>query len=287
MISRPEQVTVIGLGLIGGSLGMAVKKYLPECRVKGYARRPETAALAEQKGAIDEASATLKDAVAGARLVVIATPVLTTKDIFKEIAPLLGPDAIVTDVGSTKSAVMELAREYLPRGISFIGGHPMAGKENSGIEFAEADLFVNKVYCLTPAQDASHEALAYVKNVVTGIKARPLVVEPGRHDHFVAGISHLPFLLSVALMDVCSHDPSWSEMSELASSGFRDMTRLASGDPVMYRDICATNAEEISDFIDDLCSELQATKPLLHDPNGIAHLFARARQARENWLKGQ
>lgn len=282
-----DKISILGLGLIGGSLGLALKKYKENLQVTGYSRRPETITLALEKGAIDIPAANLKEAVAQARLIIIATPILTIKTILKEMASFVSESTIVTDTGSTKVAVMEWAGDYLPRSVRFVGGHPMAGKEKSGIEFAEADLFRNCVYCLTPTPQTDGEALDYLKRLVSGIKSRPLIIEAQKHDRFVAAISHLPFLLSVALMDLCANDPAWTEIAPLASSGFRDMTRLASGDPVMYKDICASNSREISTCVREFLKELEGMKFLLNKPDELEKLFQSARQARENWLRGQ
>ncbi|MBI4332278.1 MAG: prephenate dehydrogenase/arogenate dehydrogenase family protein [Chloroflexi bacterium] len=282
-----DKISIIGLGLIGGSLGLALKKYDPDAQVTGFSRRAETLSLALDRGAIDAAAASLKEAVDGANLVIIATPILAARAILKEVGPLLPASSIVTDTGSTKVAVTEWAADYLPRNVRFIGGHPMAGKEKSGIEFAVADLFHDCTYCLTPAPQTDEEALDYVKGLVSRIKARPLLIDAQKHDHLVAAISHLPFLLSAALMELCAGDPSWPEMSQLASSGFRDMTRLASGDPVMYKDICVTNSVEISGYVDGFLKELERTRSLLHQPAGLEKMLREARQSRENWMKGR
>ncbi len=283
-----EIVSVIGLGLIGGSLGLAMKKYLPGVAVKGYSRRSETMQLALSKGAIDTTASNLKEAVAGVRLVIIATPVLVTKTILREMAPHATEKCIVSDVSSTKARVMEWAKEYLPANASFVGGHPMAGKEKSGIEAADADLFRNAIYCLTPATQADKGAVSYLQELAHKIGATPLIIDPEVHDRFVAAISHLPFLLAEALTATCTHDPSWPEIAKLTSSGFRDTTRLASGDPVMYKDICATNSKEIIGRIDEFIGELQKIRSLVgSDPESLEKMFKELRQAREDWLKGR
>lgn len=281
-----ENVSVIGLGLIGGSLGLALKKYVPGVVVKGYSQRSETTQFALRSGAIDTVASNLKEAVAGVRLVIIATPVLAVKIILHDIAPHIADKCIVSDVGSTKAQVMKWAKEYLPGNVTFVGGHPMAGKEQSGIEAADADLFRNAVYCLTPAPQADKVVVAYLEELLCKIGASPLVLNPEVHDHYVAAISHLPFILAEALVAASTNDPSWPEMSRLASSGFRDATRLASGDPVMYKDICATNSKEILGRIDEFIVELHKIRSLIgSDPEILGNIFKELRQAREDWLK--
>ena len=283
-----ETVSIIGLGLVGSSLGLALKKYVPGMKVKGYSRRGETVRLALRKGVIDAEASSLKEAVGGAHLVVIATPVLATKTILQEIAPHVTLKCIVSDVGSTKVRVMEWAKEYLPGNASFVGGHPMAGKEQSGIEAADPDLFRNAVYCLTTATRADKGDVTYLEKLIREIGATPMVIDAEVHDRYVAAVSHLQFLLAEAVMATCTHDPSWAGMAKLASSGFRDTTRLASGDPLMYRDICATNSSEILNRIDDFVKELQRIRSLVgRDPEKLEKLFKELRLARENWLKGR
>lgn len=288
LIFEMDTISIIGLGLIGGSLGLALKKYNSGIKIKGYSRRFETTEVAVKMGTIDIPAPDLKNAVSEVSLVIIATPVLTIESIMQQIASYIARPCIVSDTGSTKSQVMEWAHKYLPGNVSFVGGHPMAGKEKSGIEAADANLFQNAVYCLTPDTHADKKATSYLKELVQSIKANPVVIDARVHDHLVAAISHLPFVLSEALMAICSKDSNWSEMAKLASSGFRDTTRLASGDPVMYKDICATNQQEITHYIDELIKELQKIKTLIDkDPNSLEPIFKAARQARENWLKGK
>ncbi|MDP2718335.1 MAG: prephenate dehydrogenase/arogenate dehydrogenase family protein [Dehalococcoidia bacterium] len=281
-----DKVTIVGLGLIGGSLGLAIKKFIPDTHVTGYSRSPETVVRAKNIAAIDTAASDIKEAVNGAGLVIIATPILTVKDILEQIGPHLPAKCIVSDTASTKSEIMVWAKTILPSGISFVGGHPMAGKETSGIGGADADLFRNCVYCISPSPESDNEPVEYLKKIVTGIGAIPVIITPEKHDKLVAAISHLPFLISEALMSVCAGSDSWNEMAQFASSGFRDMTRLASGDPVMYRDICATNQKEINSRLDEFVKEIQKLKSLLQgDPGDLVNFFSEMRRVRQDWIQ--
>ena len=279
-------ITIIGLGLIGGSIGMALKR-AGVGGIIGYARNPEKARRAVELGAIDRAEENLISAADKADIVILTTPVLAMRDILKQIGNHLKSGCVVTDTGSTKAKVMAWAEEYLPSLVSFIGGHPMAGKELSGIEAAEANLFHNRPYCLVPSPKASPEAVQSVVNLVNRLGARPLFITAREHDEFVAGISHLPLLLSAALVSATSKSPSWEPMSKLASTGYRDLTRLASQSPEMNRDICLTNQENILAWIDRFIEELSLFRQLIAEGKGEAleRAFIQARQARQRWLE--
>lgn len=281
------RIAIIGLGLIGGSLGLALKKSgWRDAEIIGYARRQKVAAAALKSGAVDTVEMDLQKAVSEADMVIIATPILTIREIFIQIAPALRDKAIVTDTGSTKLQVIQWAKELLPPNINFIGGHPMAGKETSGIEAAEAELFRGRVYCLMPGKETVQEALYTLKDMVTAIGAVPFVMSPEEHDNLVAGVSHLPLLVSVALVLATTQSPVWHKMSKLAASGYRDTTRLASGSPEMHAHICLTNKEAIVSWVDALISELQRLRKMVSkgDAN-IESVLALAKEVRQEWLK--
>ncbi len=280
------RVAIIGLGLIGGSIGLALKQAnWREAEIVGYVRRQEVGALALKLGAVDKLAPSLKETVEAADLVIVATPVLTVKDIFLQIAGHLSPSSIVTDVASTKVQVMRWAEEILPLGISFVGGHPMAGKEISGIIAAQADLFHHCTYCLTPSQKATPEAVQTVTDMVMKLGAIPLTIGAQEHDNLVAGISHLPMLLSVVLVLATTGSPSWQLMAQLAASGYRDTTRLASGNPEVNAHICLSNPDAIISWIDIFIEELTRLRGLIAVGNKeIEKALAIARAKREEWL---
>jgi len=282
-----KRITIIGLGLIGGSLGLALKKAKgAEVEVTGCARRLKVSKKAIERGIVDRAEAQLGEAVSSADIVIVATPVMAIKDIFQQIAGHLSPNAIVSDVGSTKSQIMHWAEEYLPSTASFIGGHPMTGKETAGIDEAEADLFDDCVYCLTPSQSAKKEALKAMEELLEWIGARPFLIEAEQHDELVAGISHLPLILSSSLVSALSQSEQWPQMSELAASGYRDVTRLASGNPELHRGICATNRKAIAEWIDRYIEHLKEYQHLvLEDDQKLEESLGKAREVRENWLQ--
>ena len=282
-----KRIAIVGLGLIGGSLGLALKRSQGgELEIVGFARRPEVAAEAVKRGAVDQTVSELDQAVSGADIVIVATPIMAIREVLENISDHLLSNAIVSDVGSTKAQVVEWAKVYLPPEGRFVGGHPMTGKETSGFDEAQADLFENSVYCLTPTDNTDREALAEMWELVEKMDARPFLIDPVQHDEMVAGISHLPLLLSSALVSTLSEDELWGRMAELAGGGFRDMTRLAAGSPEMYYGICATNRQAIVDWIDRYIEHLQEYRRLvLDDDEELQKSLMNAREVRRNWLQ--
>ena len=283
-----ERIAIIGLGLIGGSLALALRKAGAKgTEIVGFSRSRETVARAKEFGVIDEAAGDMASAVVGADMVIIATPVMTIKEVLGSIAEHLPSGCVVTDTGSTKAKIMQWAEEYLPPEVSFIGGHPMAGKETSGVDEADADLFRGCVYCLTPAPCATPQAVQLLRRMVKSIGARPLFIDAEVHDNLVAGVSHLPMLLSAAFVTATTESQSWPEMSKLAAGGYRDFSRLASGSPEMNRDICFTNREKIIYWIDCYIEELKKYRRLVAEGDGeLSEVLDQAREARGKWLQG-
>jgi prephenate dehydrogenase len=280
-------VTIIGLGLIGGSIGLALRQgRKSKWEIVGHSRRRETVTKALSLGAIERGETNLKDAVERAELIIIATPVLTVKEILSEIAPHLPSGCIVTDTGSTKVQVMKWAEDMLPPTVHFIGGHPMAGRETYGIQAAKAELFRRCTYCLTPSEKTSRESIDTVVGMVKKLGAIPFFIDAQEHDNLVAGISHLPMLLSAALISLTTKDPSWSKMSTLAASGYHDLTRLASGNPEVNSHICLSNKEAIIDWVDKFSQELERYRQLVaKGDKRLEQALTEANKARQEWLK--
>ncbi len=281
------RIAIIGLGLIGGSIGLALKKNnWREAQVIGYVRRQEIGQIALNIGAVDRFELSVDKAVRDTDIVIISTPVLTIKDIFTQIAPNLRSDCTVTDTASTKFQVMNWAKESLPPQVNFIGGHPMAGKETFGIQAAHADLFKDRVYCLVQNSQATPTATQVVTDMVESIGAIPFFINAQEHDKLVAGISHLPLLLSAALTLATTQNSSWPQMSQLASTGYRDLTRLASGNPEINSHICLSNKSAIIYWIDEFSKELQRLRKLVSKGDKeIQSAFTIANEARRDWLE--
>ncbi len=283
-----NRVAIIGLGLIGGSLGLALRQAKAARQVAGFDLYKGVGDRARKLGAIDQSCASLAEAVRGSELIILATPVGAMRSLLQQLAASASPGAVVTDVASTKAQVISWAEEYLPATISFVGGHPIAGKETSGIEAADATLFKQCVYCLTPTKRTSPAAIERVAALIDALGARMRFLEPPEHDGMVAGVSHLPFIASIALMQTTALNPAWDDASILAGSGFRDMTRLAAGSPEMYRDICLTNSETITRWLADYIAVLSALRERIatRDPN-LGEVFAQAQKARNAWQEAQ
>ena len=281
------RIAIIGLGLIGGSMGLALRKAKAAIEITGYDLGRGVSTHAQKIGAIDQAYDALADAVRGAELVVLATPVGAMHALLQDIAPHISPDTVVTDVASTKTQVIQWADELL-EAVQFVGGHPMTGKEVSGVEAADATLFHNRVYCITPTERTSEIALQKVITLAETLGARVRFLSSEQHDEQVAGVSHLPFLASIALVNSVAHSDDWGPTSRLAASGFRDMSRLAAGNPEMYRDICLTNASAIAERLEAYIAELEQLKTrILGQEKDLNETFAHAQQVRLEWLAAQ
>lgn len=279
-----NRVAIVGLGLIGGSMGLSLRQAHAAQQVVGYDLGRGVSDRARRIGAIDQSHNSLADTVRGAELIVLATPVGAIRTLLQDIATLASPGAVITDVASTKSQVISWAEEFLPGNVFFVGGHPMAGKEISGVEAADPALFQNRIYCLTPTRKTSPAALNKVSILVEALGARVRFLEPTEHDGQVAQVSHLPFVASAALMNTVAGNASWGDSALLAASGFRDATRLAAGSPEMYRDICLTNNEALIRSLDDYLAMLHTFRDYIatRDPH-MEELFVRSQQSRQQW----
>ncbi|GAB4160757.1 MAG: prephenate dehydrogenase/arogenate dehydrogenase family protein [Roseiflexaceae bacterium] len=289
------RVAILGMGLIGTSIGMALRSAdereapLGKIAVTGFDQDRRRTADARGRLAIDREASSIAEAVRDAALIVIAVPVQAMLEVLRAVANLAPSGAIITDVASTKAQVLAWAREILPTTLDFVGGHPMAGREKSGPGAADPDLFREAVYCLCPSPQARPESVAVVEAMVKQIGAKLYYIDPVEHDSYVAGVSHLPFLLSAQLVQALSKSPGWREMAPLAASGFRDMTRLASGDTLMHRDICMTNREALIRWTDAMIEQLLETRDQLAQGQGdaVLDLFEQARATREAWLESK
>ncbi len=281
-----QKIAIIGLGLIGGSLGLAIKGgHLQNVEVVGYDREWGVSPKAQRRGAVDRATRDIHDAARDAALIVIATPILAIREVMEEIAPILPEGCVLTDTGSTKADVLNWARDILPGHVDFVGGHPLAGKEQSGIEAADAKLFAGAAYCVVPQVNASERAINVVLNLVGMVGARPVFVDAEEHDSYLAAVSHLPLVVSVALFSLAHNSQAWPDMAELAASGFRDLTRLASGDPGMSHDICMTNRERILHWVDRMIDELSHYREIIQDKDEeLFKAFARAQLDRDTFI---
>ena len=286
------KIGIIGTGLIGTSLGLALRQSdLRNLELVGTDYESSARSGAQKRGAFHKVEGRIQPVVEGADVVVLATPVMAMRELMEAIGPMLQEDVVVTDVGSSKQVVAGWAAELLPKTAQYVGGHPMAGRETAGPEHASADLFAGKAYCVVPNPDTKEQAVSAVTTMAEAIGAKPFFISAGEHDSFVAAVSHLPFMMSVALMQTVSKSANWDDIAQLASSGFRDLSRLASGDAIMHRDISLTNREHIVSWIDSYIRELYEIRNLLNEESGpdseaVEQLFEKASVERARWLAG-
>ena len=278
---RFNHLAIVGAGLIGGSFAMAARRAGLADRITGWGGKNSLAkALAD--GVIDGIEDCFdKGEVSEADLIYLAAPIGGILDFLEKKRNLVKPGAIVTDAGSTKREICRTARSLLPSSVHFVGGHPMAGSHKAGIEFARADLFRNAPYAIVSAGVAD-EAVSAMTEVVRTIEARLVITTPEHHDRVVARLSHVPQLLSTALAGATAKSIDDGDASRLAGSGFRDMTRLASSPWSIWKDICRTNADEISSALAEVIDELEATREAIASGNSEALLEA-FRQANESF----
>ena len=253
-----NQVSIVGLGLIGGSLGIALRRGRVARRVIGFTQSETTLRRAKHKGAVDDGCTELcPDWLGSSDLVVIATPPLSVVPIARQIMRLTSHRFLLTDVASTKREIVRRIEKILPSRIRFVGSHPMAGSERSGIQAADPDLFQGAACILTPTVCTDRSAVAKVSALWRGVGGRPVVLSPARHDALVAQISHVPHLAAAAL--VLSAQP---EALELAAGGFTDATRIALSDPAIWSEICRTNRVELKKGLDRFIAQIERLKRL-------------------------
>jgi prephenate dehydrogenase len=286
---RLRTLAVIGVGLIGGSFALALKRSGLATSVVGYDRDPGAMERAVALGVIDTPVESAADAARGADLVLIAVPVRQTGGVLREIASALGPECVVTDVGSTKAEVVRLARESLrERFARFVPGHPIAGRESSGVESAVADLFRGARVVLTPAPETAADAHDMVRSCWEATGARVATATPEDHDRVFAAVSHLPHLLAFALVSEIASRPDSQELFGFAAGGFRDFTRIAASSPEMWRDIALQNRDALLAELDRYGARLAVFRALVEKGDGPAleRLLREARGARAAWLSG-
>ncbi|MEZ4672859.1 MAG: prephenate dehydrogenase [Caldilineaceae bacterium] len=280
-------ITVIGLGLMGASLCLDLKQGGLCREVRGVARRTVTVLEAFFAGAVDLATNDPHTGVLGADIVILATPVRTIVNMVTEIAPHLQPGTVVMDMGSTKAEICA-ALDLLPPGVQPIGGHPMCGKETAGFESAEAGLYHNAPWVLTPLPRTSDSAIALATELAQAVGARPIVLEPTRHDRLVASISHLPFLLASALVHAVDEVGQTDEMVwKLAAGGFRDTSRVAASDTRMFMDILMTNRSAVLEQLANFAGQVDELRALLAAENETAlrEKLAVSQAKRAGWKK--
>jgi len=275
-----KRVTIIGLGLIGGSLGLAIKERHLAKSVIGVSRRPGTIRRALSLRAVDSATLDVKKGVKRSDLVILATPILKIIDIAERISPALKKGVIVIDAGSTKSEIVKEIEAFLPDGANFVGSHPLAGSEKSGIAYADKDLFKGRYCILTKTGHTNVNALARIKKFWNKLGMKVEIMSPQRHDRVISRLSHLPHALSAGLCNALTGKKNL----HLAAGGLKDTTRIASGDPELWKDIFITNRKNIAMDIRAFKKELSKIDRALERGDAVAlfKLFKKAKLIRDS-----
>ncbi len=281
---RLKRVALIGVGLIGGSFALALRKAGVVASIVGVDRDTQALERAAVLGVIDTAAESVSEATKGAELVIVAVPVRAIGPVLHDVALALDPSAVVTDVGSTKGDVTRVAQEELRAHFSrFVPGHPIAGAESSGVESATADLFKGARVVLTPVEQTAAKAVDLVRHCWEAVGGRVALLSPGDHDRIFAAVSHLPHLLSFALVSEFIGRPNSAELFSFAGGGFRDFTRIAASSPEMWRDIALQNREALLDELDRYGARLAVFRALVEkgDGPGLERLMTEARATRQ------
>ncbi len=282
-----NRLVVFGVGLIGGSFALALRKANAVKHVVGVGRSPKNLEDAMRLGIIDEASIDPSSAAQNADFIFLATPVGQMESLLTQIAPHLSPNVVITDGGSTKQDVVAYACNALGDRFSrFVPGHPIAGTEKSGAAAADATLYQRRKVILTPDADTDQAAIKVVSGAWRMCLAEVHLMRPSEHDALCAAISHLPHLLAFALVDWIANKPNHDDLLKFASGGFRDFTRIASSSPEMWRDICLANRVALLEQLGDYRNELEKLQDCLQraDAAQLEQLFSHARTTRDEWL---
>ena len=283
---RWKKVTLVGVGLLGGSLGLALKKRKLAERVVGFVRRAGSIRECKRVGSVDEATLDLEEAVTGADLVVLCTPIAQMRSLVERMQGALKPGAIVTDVGSVKAGIVADLEPLLAQaGVCFIGSHPMAGAEKTGVAAARADLFEKAVCVVTPTRRTNKRALQKTEKLWKSLGCRVLLLPPDRHDALVSRSSHLPHLVAATLVNQVLDPRAAKQQAALCANGFRDTTRIASGSPEMWRDIASANRKHIGESLAVFVRDLQKLQRLVAkgDADSIERFLSEAKSRRDKW----
>ena len=280
-------VAIYGVGLIGGSVALALRAAGYRGEIIGYGRREEELRRAVERGVIHRYALDAESVAAQAQLHVVCVPVLAMGAVFDALARVVGPDAVMTDVGSTKQSVIAAARQafgHLPAG--FVPAHPIAGTERTGVAAAFSTLYQDRLAILPPTAASADAAIIEVEQLWQACGARTIRMDASHHDDVLAATSHLPHMLAFALVDLLATRPDHDEIFMYAAGGFRDFTRIASSSPVMWRDIALANREAVTANLDALIGRLQALREAIdqQDAEQIETGFRRAKQARDAYL---
>lgn len=287
----PLNITIIGLDAIGAALGLALgtldQEALPSGRpvITGWDADRRTVKEAVTRLIIDRQASDLAEAVREANLVVVSVPPGELAETFRTLGPLLKHGTIVTDVGSSKTEALQLARTLLPTTVDYISGHPLVSPAASGLDGARHELFKGAIYCLLPADNTHPNAVGTLADLVMAIGAKPYYIDPVEHDAYVAGVSQLPLLAATALMETLSRSGGWREMRPIAGVPLRTATTLVTADPAASAASAASNREAVERWLNELIRTLVELRDTLDQPEQLAAILSHARTAHEQWLE--
>lgn len=281
-----RRLAIIGTGLIGASVAAALKNNGYRGHIAGCARTLNTLDKALERGLIDSATTSYEEVVVDADMVLLAVPMLAMRPVLEAISPVLPKGCIVTDGGSVKGPFVADARDVLHGCAHVVPAHPIAGKEFSGVDAADAALYRGHTVILTPLEESAPDAVQTVSSLWRFCGANVETLDWQTHDRILAATSHLPHVVAFAIVDMLAKNPACDDVFRHSAGGFRDFTRIASGDPVMWRDICLSNSDEIGDILDELIVRLGHVRELLGQQNAdqLQALFANAKTTRDKLI---
>jgi prephenate dehydrogenase len=283
------RVSIVGLGLVGGSIGLALRKAGVTSAVIGHDSRRAAANEAKRIGAVDKADWNLISACEEADLVILAAPIRGIEESLKVLGPNLRPGCVVLDTATVKEPVMAWAAASLPQRVHFVGGDPIlskAARGRWGIENARADLFEEGLFCLVPAPETDPEAIQLVSNMASILGAKPLFMDAAEHDGLLAAVEHLPTLLSLAMLETVIDQPAWRELRKVAGAAFESSTQLVTANSVAHSDLCVLNRENVARWIDAMVASLGSLREVLSEGevDPLDDRILHALEERQKWL---
>ena len=289
MAKDKPRITIVGLGLIGGSIGMALRQAGVASVIVGHDKEPNVSKNAKKLGAVDRTDWNLVSACEISDLVVLAMPIDGIQETLKAIGPYLRAGTVIMDTTTLKVPVLAWADEILPDHVHFVGANPIIGEmagTSRGLDAARADLFANRLICLVPSIKADPDVVKLASNLVSILGAKPLFVDAIEHDGLMGGVDQLPSLLALALLETTSNQPSWRELRKVAGAAFETGTHLSSPDPESYSELMTANRDNVVRWIDALSATLASLRQALleEDPQAIADRFERSMEERNRWL---
>ena len=283
-----DRITIIGMGPIGASLGLALKEAnLSDTEIVGTSAKRQASEKALKMGAVDQTTNSLREAVRGAELVILDTGVSETRELLEAIGPILNDRCVITDTGTVKKPVMEWADEYLPRGVSYVGGHPLPKNQPHTLDDADAGVFKGSHYCVIPAKSAKESSIRTVVGLVETVGAKPLFLDPHEHDSYAAAMTYMPIVLSSAFVTTTSGSEAWREMYRMAGPEFGEFSNLASMDPGDNEAACLVNPDALVHWLDRMITELyQYRNHIKERDDKLLENLVHAWEARARWEAG-